>query len=349
MARCVRSLVEEQDGPTDARLTLARIPVGRTDLGRPARRTVPLALRRRRRARTADRFRPLARIADTPRAHAQVGRRRGDRSDLLHALRKLFAVPATRRHARAAREGDLERGRARQHVDARQEVRLQSGCSREGAPVPGPDPDSDPPRCPVSCRMRPESPGPSAEALADRAKALAVAHLALPSLDIVFGLLLLAYHEHGADRDSGLWAYCGLAIRMCIDLGLHKVSQPPLRVDVPSASPLTTARAALRHAGSRRGGPAVSHILGGGLPRSDHLLRHRSHHDASDLADRRAYLVSAPKWCPWQLTRVLPRHRSRSHLPATTSARCKASPCPTRSRVSAAFSSSSGTSRTRSI
>ncbi|GAA5961636.1 hypothetical protein JCM8115_004712 [Rhodotorula mucilaginosa] len=71
-------------------------------------------------------------------------------------------------------------------------------------------------------RMRPETPCPAAEALADRAKALIVAHLALPSLDIVYSLLLLAYHEHGADRDSGLWAYSGMAIRACIDMGLHK-------------------------------------------------------------------------------------------------------------------------------
>ncbi|GAA5881705.1 hypothetical protein JCM3774_005343 [Rhodotorula dairenensis] len=71
-------------------------------------------------------------------------------------------------------------------------------------------------------RMRPETPGPAAEALADRAKALIVAHLALPSLDIVYSLLLLAYHEHGADRDSGLWAYSGMAIRACVDMGLHK-------------------------------------------------------------------------------------------------------------------------------
>ncbi|KAI5478112.1 C6 transcription factor [Pseudohyphozyma bogoriensis] len=71
-------------------------------------------------------------------------------------------------------------------------------------------------------RMRPDLPCPSAEKLADRAKALVIPHLALPSLDSVYALLLLAYHEHGADRDSGLWAYSGMAIRMSIDLGLHK-------------------------------------------------------------------------------------------------------------------------------
>ncbi|GAA6010876.1 hypothetical protein JCM10207_003971 [Rhodosporidiobolus poonsookiae] len=71
-------------------------------------------------------------------------------------------------------------------------------------------------------RMRPETPGLDAEKLADRAKALIITHLALPSLDTVYALILISYHEHGADRDSGLWAYCGMAIRACIDLGLHK-------------------------------------------------------------------------------------------------------------------------------
>ncbi|GJN89980.1 hypothetical protein Rhopal_002969-T1 [Rhodotorula paludigena] len=72
-------------------------------------------------------------------------------------------------------------------------------------------------------RIRPDTPHcPGAEQLADRAKQLVIAHLALPSLDTVYALVLLAYHEHGADRDSGLWAYCGMAIRASIDLGLHK-------------------------------------------------------------------------------------------------------------------------------
>lgn len=38
----------------------------------------------------------------------------------------------------------------------------------------------------------------------------------------MFTLLLLAYNEFGEDRDSGLWSWSGLAIRMCYDLGLHK-------------------------------------------------------------------------------------------------------------------------------
>ncbi|GAA6036448.1 hypothetical protein JCM8097_003512 [Rhodosporidiobolus ruineniae] len=80
--------------------------------------------------------------------------------------------------------------------------------------------------CALVKRVRPETPGPEAEQLADRAKALAITHLALPTLDTVYALLLLAYHEHGADRDAGLWAYCGMAIRACVDLGLHKPFEP---------------------------------------------------------------------------------------------------------------------------
>lgn len=73
----------------------------------------------------------------------------------------------------------------------------------------------------LATRVRPQ-PGVSAEASADRAKALILPLLGLPTVEVVFGLLLLAYHEHGEDRDSGLWIYSGMAIRMAIDLGLHK-------------------------------------------------------------------------------------------------------------------------------
>ncbi|GAA5820458.1 hypothetical protein JCM11251_005634 [Rhodosporidiobolus azoricus] len=71
-------------------------------------------------------------------------------------------------------------------------------------------------------RVRPDSPGPEPEELAERAKALVIAHLAAPSLDTTYALLLLAYHEHGEDRDSGLWAWGGMAMRAAVDLGLHK-------------------------------------------------------------------------------------------------------------------------------
>lgn len=59
-----------------------------------------------------------------------------------------------------------------------------------------------------------EAPGKAAapERHAERARALVIPHLALPSLDVVYALLLLAYHEHGQDRDSGLWSYSGCVL-----------------------------------------------------------------------------------------------------------------------------------------
>lgn len=63
-----------------------------------------------------------------------------------------------------------------------------------------------------------------AERYLEAAKRLVIPHLASPSVEIVYGLLLIAYSEFAEDRDSGLWAWSGMAIRMCYDLGLHKVS-----------------------------------------------------------------------------------------------------------------------------
>ncbi|KAK9246272.1 fungal-specific transcription factor domain-containing protein [Lipomyces tetrasporus] len=80
----------------------------------------------------------------------------------------------------------------------------------------------------IAERLKPSLPGSNGDELsemyAERAKMLLIPHLALPSVEIVFALLLIAYHEFGEDRDSGLWSWSGLAIRMSYDLGLHKVS-----------------------------------------------------------------------------------------------------------------------------
>ena len=46
---------------------------------------------------------------------------------------------------------------------------------------------------------------------------------ACPTLAAVQACLLLAYEQFGADRDSGLWIYLGLSIRMAQDLGLQKL------------------------------------------------------------------------------------------------------------------------------
>lgn len=46
---------------------------------------------------------------------------------------------------------------------------------------------------------------------------------ACPNIAAVQASLLLAYEQFGSDRDSGLWVYLGLSIRMAQDLGMHKL------------------------------------------------------------------------------------------------------------------------------
>ncbi|KAI0124794.1 fungal-specific transcription factor domain-containing protein [Xylariales sp. AK1849] len=55
-----------------------------------------------------------------------------------------------------------------------------------------------------------------------RAKAATVDTFPCPSVAAVQACLLMAYEGFGADQDSALWMYLGLAIRMAVDLGLHK-------------------------------------------------------------------------------------------------------------------------------
>ncbi|ROT35185.1 hypothetical protein SODALDRAFT_337756 [Sodiomyces alkalinus F11] len=56
---------------------------------------------------------------------------------------------------------------------------------------------------------------------AQRAKAATVDTFAVPSVGAVQAMLMMAYEGFGADQDSALWMYLGLAIRMAVDLGLH--------------------------------------------------------------------------------------------------------------------------------
>ena len=58
---------------------------------------------------------------------------------------------------------------------------------------------------------------------AQRAKAATVDTFACPSVGAVQACLLMAYEGFGANQDSALWMYLGIAIRMAIDLGLQKV------------------------------------------------------------------------------------------------------------------------------
>ena len=57
---------------------------------------------------------------------------------------------------------------------------------------------------------------------AQRAKLAMIDTFPCPSVAVVQAALLLAYDEFGANRDSGLWMYLGIAIRMAQDLGMQK-------------------------------------------------------------------------------------------------------------------------------
>lgn len=57
---------------------------------------------------------------------------------------------------------------------------------------------------------------------AQRAKQATVDTFPCPSVGAVQACLLMAYEGFGANQDSALWMYLGLAIRMAVDLGLQK-------------------------------------------------------------------------------------------------------------------------------
>lgn len=59
-------------------------------------------------------------------------------------------------------------------------------------------------------------------AFAQRAKAAIVDTFPCPTVGAVQAYILMAYESFGANQDSALWMYLGLAIRMAIDLGLQK-------------------------------------------------------------------------------------------------------------------------------
>lgn len=67
------------------------------------------------------------------------------------------------------------------------------------------------------------SPSEYGQAFALRAHSAIVDTFACPSVAVVQAALLLAYDEFGAGRDSGLWMYLGIAIRMAQDLGMQKL------------------------------------------------------------------------------------------------------------------------------
>ncbi|POR33936.1 Putative transcriptional regulatory protein [Tolypocladium paradoxum] len=60
------------------------------------------------------------------------------------------------------------------------------------------------------------------QVFAQRAKHATVDTFPCPSVGAVQACLLMAYEGFGANQDSALWMYLGLAIRMAVDLGLQK-------------------------------------------------------------------------------------------------------------------------------
>ncbi|KAL5378533.1 hypothetical protein DPSP01_009115 [Paraphaeosphaeria sporulosa] len=59
------------------------------------------------------------------------------------------------------------------------------------------------------------------QAFAQRAKSAIPDTFSCPNVAVVQAAVLLAYDEFGANRDSGLWMYLGIAIRMAQDLGMQ--------------------------------------------------------------------------------------------------------------------------------
>jgi hypothetical protein len=62
------------------------------------------------------------------------------------------------------------------------------------------------------------------QVFAQRAKAAIIDTFPCPSVAAVQAALLLAYDEFGRNRDSGLWMYLGIAIRMAQDLGMQNLN-----------------------------------------------------------------------------------------------------------------------------
>lgn len=58
---------------------------------------------------------------------------------------------------------------------------------------------------------------------AQKAKVLLVPLLNLPSYDVVASILMLVWLELASNHDVGVWMYMGMACRMAMDLGMHKV------------------------------------------------------------------------------------------------------------------------------
>ena len=57
---------------------------------------------------------------------------------------------------------------------------------------------------------------------ADKAKDLLAPSLSVPSRTTTLAFLMMAWHEFACNLDSAFWNYAGMALRMAIDLGIHR-------------------------------------------------------------------------------------------------------------------------------
>ena len=57
---------------------------------------------------------------------------------------------------------------------------------------------------------------------ADKAKVFLAPSLSVPSRTTTLAFLMMAWHEFACNLDSAFWMYAGLALRMAIDLGIHR-------------------------------------------------------------------------------------------------------------------------------
>jgi hypothetical protein len=105
-------------------------------------------------------------------------------------------------------------------------------------------------------------PSDHGQAFAQRAKSAIPDAFPCPSVAVVQAALLLAYDEFGASRDSGLWMYLGIAIRMAQDLGMQTLEglkyegrhgPSPQSVKTESEPPTTSPSSSQIPPGSREG------------------------------------------------------------------------------------------------
>ncbi|KAL0944743.1 C6 transcription factor [Colletotrichum truncatum] len=80
---------------------------------------------------------------------------------------------------------------------------------------------------------RPSTPWRNGTYFLKRAKEQLVTLLAIPTTDVVSGILILAWVEFGDNYEAGLWMLSGMAIRMAQDMGLHR---PPEKETNPTVA-----------------------------------------------------------------------------------------------------------------